>query len=150
MSDGGLKLSDIRGIGESTGKQLRATGIKSVAAVAALSIEQLSALPGFGPQRAAAVSQSAIDLLGGAPSAAAEGEALAHLDIGLDRDGQESTPGADGKPKQLAREKAKRADKGRKKENSKKSGKNKKVKKGKKGKKGKKDKKGRKDRKNGE
>ena len=58
-----MNITDISGIGDATAQRLRTHGIDSVEAVAQASIEQLVAVPGIGPDRAAALRLSANRLL---------------------------------------------------------------------------------------
>ena len=58
-----MNITDISGIGDATAKLLKAHGIDSVEAVARAEIEQLAAVPGIGPSRAAALRASARRLL---------------------------------------------------------------------------------------
>ena len=58
-----MKITDISGIGDATAQRLKTHGIDSVEAVAQASIEQLVAVPGIGPYRAAALRLSANRLL---------------------------------------------------------------------------------------
>ncbi len=52
-------LTTLSGIGAATAAKLAEHGIGSVEALAASSIEQITAVPGFGPVRAAAIRQAA-------------------------------------------------------------------------------------------
>ena len=58
-----MNITDISGIGDATAQRLKTHGIDSVEAVAQASIEQLVAVPGIGPDRAAALRLSANRLL---------------------------------------------------------------------------------------
>jgi transcription termination factor NusA len=53
------KLTEIAGVGPDTARRLADRGITSVEQLASLSIEELAAVPGFGPKRAVAVSSAA-------------------------------------------------------------------------------------------
>ncbi len=55
---GQAKLTDIPGIGPHTAQVLVDRGIETAGALASLPVEQLAAIPGFGPARAAAVGQA--------------------------------------------------------------------------------------------
>jgi len=56
------KVTDIPGIGPHTAQILAANGIETVEALAALSPQELAALPGFGAARAAAIGQAILRL----------------------------------------------------------------------------------------
>ena len=56
------EIIDISGIGPHTAKVLADRGIGSVDALAALSTEELAALPGFGPSRASALGRALAQL----------------------------------------------------------------------------------------
>jgi len=59
-----VKLTDIKGIGPATIKILQERKIKTVEALASLSLEELRKIPGFkGELRARAVKQAAVDSL---------------------------------------------------------------------------------------
>ena len=56
-------LTDVRGIGVDTALLLSKNGIGDVAALAAARIDDIAALPNFGPARAASVKKAAAALL---------------------------------------------------------------------------------------
>ena len=58
-----LALTQIRGIGPATAKQLEEAGLGTVEAVAGAEPDQLAAVPGFGPLRAAGVIEAAASLV---------------------------------------------------------------------------------------
>ena len=70
-----MNITDVSGIGDATAQLLKTHGIDSAEAVARASIEQLVAVPGIGPGRAAALRQSAIRLLPDAATAEEAGAA---------------------------------------------------------------------------
>lgn len=55
---GQAKVTDVPGIGPHTAQVLAGNGIETVEALAALSPQELAALPGFGTARAAAIGQA--------------------------------------------------------------------------------------------
>jgi predicted flap endonuclease-1-like 5' DNA nuclease len=55
----GTPLTNVRGIGESTARDLQAHGIMTCEDLANASIEEISAVPGFGPARAKSARESA-------------------------------------------------------------------------------------------
>ncbi len=57
------QLTAVNGVGPATAKHLAAHGLDSAEALAAASIEDIAAVPGFGPARATAVRQAASMLL---------------------------------------------------------------------------------------
>jgi predicted RecB family nuclease len=57
------ELTGVRGIGVDTAQLLAEHGIRDVATLAAAKIEEITAVPGFGPARAAAVKAAAAELL---------------------------------------------------------------------------------------
>jgi hypothetical protein len=59
---GQAKVTDIPGIGPHTAQILAGNGIETVEALAALSPQELAALPGFGAARAAAIGQAILRL----------------------------------------------------------------------------------------
>lgn len=61
------KITDVTGIGPGTAGRLAAHGLRTVAALAAASLEEIRAVPGFGVARAAAVREAARRLLDPSP-----------------------------------------------------------------------------------
>lgn len=59
---GQARVTDIPGIGPHTAQVLAGNGIETVEALAALSPQELAALPGFGTARAAAIGQAILRL----------------------------------------------------------------------------------------
>jgi hypothetical protein len=65
------KLIDVPGIGQSTARLLARNGIRTVAALAEAPLDDIAAVPGFGPVRAKIARTAAIEVLGGPAKRAA-------------------------------------------------------------------------------
>ena len=62
-------LTQVKGIGPATARQLLSAGIPSAEALAEATLEQLTMLPGFGPFRAAQILENARQLMDGSQAA---------------------------------------------------------------------------------
>jgi predicted RecB family nuclease len=123
-----IPLTEIKGIGASTARDLQSQGITSVEDMAAASIEQITAAKGFGGMRASQVKEAAMAILrerGQSSSSSAR--------VDLPAKSPEPTPDAAEIPSEAQEKKKKDKPKKGKKEKKKKKGKKeKKAEKGKK------------------
>ena len=117
-----MNITDISGIGDATAKLLKTHGIDSVEAVATAEIEQLAAVPGIGPSRAAALRESARRMLPDT-TAGAEGPDAGPAPAGDDATGPETVAEAAGDDANAKRTKGGKGKKKKKKKKGKKKGK---------------------------
>ncbi|MEN8188867.1 MAG: helix-hairpin-helix domain-containing protein [Thermodesulfobacteriota bacterium] len=59
-----MKIDNVKGVGEKTAVLLSENGLKTVADLAAATVDQLCAIKGFGPSRAQAVIANAVEMAG--------------------------------------------------------------------------------------
>jgi len=107
---GQAKVTDIPGIGPHTAQVLAGNGIETVEALAALSPQELAALPGFGTARAAAIGQAILRLRQPSPEDAETTRKSKKKDkkAKKKKGGKKSKKKSDGKKKDKKRSKGKK------------------------------------------